>query len=87
MILYPTLFKRQQTKISQSTQLKVNFGYLLLFGIVIYFRNMNTRSKQEELLATFSKMLNEKLNPVIERLEKIEHSLSYTLDELKKFQT
>ena len=45
---------------------------------------MNTRSKQDELLATFSKMLDEKLNPVIERLEKIEHSLSYTLDELNK---
>ena len=45
---------------------------------------MNTRSKQDELLATFSKMLDEKLNPVIERLEKIEHSLLYTLDELKK---
>ena len=43
---------------------------------------MNTR-KQEEML-TFSKMLDEKLKPVIERLNNIEQNLGHTLDELEK---
>ena len=44
----------------------------------------NTNSQNADLIATFGKMLDEKMKSITERLEKIENSLLYALDEINK---